>query len=797
MAEENLLESKRNLLNKMLDYEKQILRGNLIENTVETPKDLKDSLELFGRAGEEWLREIKESKFQFLFMKWRDPSSAKEKFFKLKENEYNLWEKYVAFWDKLSEFEEIAYISFLSQLGYEYNTVHSNWYKDLNKSDSFKEWAILCRKNLDKLQENFKLAKFNKKFQELRNQIVAKDSSIYERELYSWIQTAIVEALSYKIELIHQYLTRNQLKFNKLAKKLKVSENEVLSWLSDSFKFYSTKRSFTDMNKHLGYFINGNTAKLLSNLAEKVSEEQLGKEEAILEFMKLIRDSDEFRCDICDFMEVTTTNGKSQIDLLTSTVKGPRVTDREQMRKLKENQSYKEGVGITGSIFLAPKNKEFFHVGSNCLERDFRQSEKQKSYYENKYYKGYLKIGKGKLRNFWEFPIYTDRSELQYTLRVVNKADPSDPNKLYNQAWDIPTRLQLCLLIKRFGDILKYISSGLIEIVRKSINLDWIGERKLRDLLNHLQIVPFRMIENRNLGCTIMVVGKVSETKAKEMPHRDMHLEISNPELENMFDYYDALDPDKCCLIFDENLKILSAKTFENKAYMIGALNEFTERNPASAVFRVDKGYSTIQIYQEGNACAEIYFSEAWGQWAFRNYSEIQKDILSNADYTTTTTKDIVKKVLELAYSLSARGFGALIIVGENFNRIKYDLSRITLKTKELKDINTDMESLISLAKLDGAMLITNDGVIQGVHAKINNDKKMIRLIEREKKKEKDNPSERISLYDVAGSRHKTGILISMECPKSLVFIVSQNKIITVLSSMDTPDRESRYFRQF
>lgn len=795
------IEKKIKFLEKMFKREKEDFNNKFISNSTKIPDDVKKSLSGLDNEMGEWIKELRKEKFEYyLYKSEKGKVDAREFFLNAKESEEKeIWEKYLDIWDKMMDYDEIAYVSRLFQHRFDYDLVQKKWYP--HESNPFQKWAQSQFERIYELWEKYNPLNSEENFEELHSNFQIGETDIYLRTVYSCFQKKIFDALFYKFKVIAEYLACNSSEF-KSDDEDSVNEDEVVTWIKELLEFISTEE-LSSVNKDYGYFIDKSTLEVFKELVKKIYESDLGKEEAIYQFLNILKSHDAFHCDVCDFMEVTTGpegEGKPQVTLSTSTVPREREQDRQSMVELKKQESYRKGEGITGSIFLAPEDKNFFHVGSDLLEQDYRQSEEQKSHYE-KFYEEDLEAGDGKLCNFCAFPIYDDDKNLQYVLRVVNRTASDEPKELHERAWDTSTKLQLHFLTRLVGCLLLCISADLIGKLRESLQLEWMEEQHLRTLIEHLEQVALSKSEDRNLGCTVAILGQNSVKNLEYLKKAtNSHIQLSSDiELDEMSDYYDAVESEKCCFIFDDNLKIVEdneLKVFDSKDEMFEALEGFTVNYHDSIAFHVEKGHRVIKIVtrrsfeesgsSEENEYGEIYFCEARGSWAFRDYNKILSDV---HPYVNEMEEQDLDKVLELAYCLTAKGLGGLIVVDDTPEKVNYKGGDIKLKDPSHPSVKQDKDLLVSLAKLDGAMIMDKNGSIEEFGATINYKK-----IEEEGSKTNSNrnsvnhqgelPDEVKNILKTSGHRHKAGVLTSFYRPNALVLVISENRIITALSNL-------------
>ena len=126
------------------------------------------------------------------------------------------------------------------------------------------------------------------------------------------------------------------------------------------------------------------------------------------------------------------------------------------------------------------------------------------------------------------------------------------------------------------------------------------------------------------------------------------------------------------------------------------------------------------------------------------------------------------------------KSLGLIIVVGEEENIS--DLSKKFEDFKKYHRMNLNEErhfkKLVDSVKNDTIILITKDGTCKGfTHRKFYPPDEIKKVIEQE-----PDSTPRKKIYKNRGGRHQGSIFISEVYPQTLVFVISQNGSITILS---------------
>ena len=523
----------------------------------------------------------------------------------------------------------------------------------------------------------------------------------------------------------------------------------------------------------------------------------------IVEFLEQLRSM--FDCDLCDYLEVSHGPEKDSLPYLElravtmnpnqvrpgSPVARGSVTPEE-----KKKETYYKWQGITGGILLLDAKSGHdlwrYHVGSDDVPNDPRTSESHLSLYEDQY--AYIltpieQDGKGKIKNFWTFPIYS-KTQLIGIFRVVNKTrEESGVRRIID--WTFEERVKLTVIAKWFSNFLdmlrQYVESreemkvlltrqGVEQKIVEHLGLDWIGKGLLKKLIGHLFMDVSKKVEKRTVGCCVIVAEEPRKVPNQRLypllyPKRDIAYPYGNVD-----PYHDAIDPLLGGFLIDKNGDFDSIVRFSANGDGSAHPKNVTKGYNRCISLFLGRGAKTIQVYQSDQTVANIFISEYSGEWVVRFNSEV-KDAMKKC-IPPDVPNDVLDQVAEVCLKLANSNSGAIFVFGP---RRELD---IALEHKLLKkDTKIDyvfpatidrvgLDVLHELAKLDGATFIDYQGNILRTNFVILS-------------KEPPQPATDDSTADVLqrGARHTAGVVASIICEESLVIVISENGGITLLQN--------------
>jgi hypothetical protein len=542
-----------------------------------------------------------------------------------------------------------------------------------------------------------------------------------------------------------------------------------------------------------GSFMNDFLPELSLHLTQSLYSEEFDQTEVIRQFLLKIKEK--FRCEVCDFLDVSEDDQRvlwrvatvNHTDLSEKYRKLWEESPEALKKEIQNRESYGKGIGISGSILLQDADigrNTWFHIGSNDVEHDPRQSKTHKHAYEQDLYPGVLKVNK-RINNFWMFPIFR-KQKFVGAFRVVNKL--IEEEKLQPGGWPYYTRVQLSLIAQWFSKFLETteqqvkMREDFLDVMERSKHLDsmiknfglsWIEKEKLQAFLRHLMSDLAKKVENRPIGCCILITN----VQGDEMPFKELEsyslLDPVKDEITASYDnlnvYHDLVDPLKGAYVFDQDGKFrriirLACKNGNEAQYGYEAIKSITEQYPETFCLLLTRDTKIIQGYNKGARVVDIYSSGGTGKWHFRYPQEIFRIMVAHA---LVSDKNLLKALCDASLELSLCGHGALIVVGDVSEK-EFDFSGLpkSLRFKSEKVTLVDSSILVEFAKVDGAVIIGNNGYITRFGTIVEPKRSV----------------PRIPLFPGKGGRHETGEIISKLTPKAMVIIISQNRSISIVA---------------
>lgn len=519
-------------------------------------------------------------------------------------------------------------------------------------------------------------------------------------------------------------------------------------------------------------------------------------EEAIMEdFLKALKDK--FNCEVCDYVRVA--EGGNLIEWQTATVdlddlspKMQKLKTKELDNIIKERESYKKGEGISGSILLQTDDMGWnlmHHIGSNDVLNDPRQSAEHRNAYEEDIYPGVLKVDRT-IHNFWMFPIFRD-GKLEGAFRVVNKLDSQ--GKLEVGGWPYFARIELSFIALWFSEFLRAIKGldlrkedilysfalgKVVDEIRENLELKWIDRKFFLAIVRLLRRIMFKKEEKRTLGCSVIITNKNTPhrlvSQLDDYPLIDLGVTpMKNYSYDELDTFIDVVDPLSGSFVFDNEgtlHRIVSLK-FKNEAGLlksgfdvIHAIDSIIE--PPSVFILLQRGSRNIVIYKNGKRSAELYLDERTGEWKGRSVELIRETIRNNSEINP----DALEIVLETALGASQQKIGALLILGD-LSKEKFEFKKtcqISFSSRtSITDVGTP--TLLEFAKLDGAIIIDDSGLIKRVCTTINPER----------------PVDTLKIFLDRGARHKAAEKICRVEPEALVLVISENGGISILKDKE------------
>ena len=293
-----------------------------------------------------------------------------------------------------------------------------------------------------------------------------------------------------------------------------------------------------------------------------------------------------------------------------------------------------------------------------------------------------------------------------------------------------------------------------------------IKPRVLSEIVGQLVSLSSIRVESRPVGCSLLIgdtnaIERILESKARvKLP-----IGGSCEKLNNMVPYFDAFLETNCVTVLDYDGNIVDLRRLiynRRKLYMEGVeLLRYVTSNTPCIGFVLRRGRCAISVYWEGRLEAIGELSQRSGLWEFSRPMERIDEI----EKILPGIGEILVSVIEVGRELVAKGHGGLFIVGD-ITGLKHTQPKIEIEPQFLNEISID--DLVELAKLDGAIIINDEGKVIRATVIIQN------------KEEDSQEFIPVSGYVHGGSRKETARKTSIECPGCAAIYISQNGAIEV-----------------
>jgi orotate phosphoribosyltransferase len=315
---------------------------------------------------------------------------------------------------------------------------------------------------------------------------------------------------------------------------------------------------------------------------------------------------------------------------------------------------------------------------------------------------------------------------------------------------------------------------GLVNFIRR-LSQDEREDRKrvLSDLVGHLLAVSNIRVEARSLGCSILVGEKrnlcdMLEVEAPiEVPKSTST--VSFDSLDKLIPYYDALQETEAVFLFNRDGDLIGIRRLvrsgeSGETRGIPLLRQVTKESDSIGLV-LRRKRKAIAVYRKGRLQAEAVLSEKTGIWEFTT-PHVLEEIIS----LKPSIEPTLEMVLEISREMVIKGYGGLFVIGSKTP--KHGPPKIEMKPVPLTRLGVGMAS--EIAKLDGAMFISEDGYVQIASVIINyiDNGNIISHISKISPPSKE-----------GGARRKAALRTSIECPETVIVSVSQNGTIDIFKN--------------
>jgi hypothetical protein len=468
-------------------------------------------------------------------------------------------------------------------------------------------------------------------------------------------------------------------------------------------------------------------------------------------------------CDFCDFL-------RWDGDVLRPVANSNPTASLAKLMRL----PYRKGEGISGSAVLVPCNWPRRYVGTNDLASDPRGSARHAVAYAGEV---------GPIRDYWVFPVFDD-GEVVGAFRVVNR---TARRHTAGVPWSAGILRELHALTVWFeSELLPSIGTlstngrhrrgqgvtdishgGAIQSLRSGCGLDWIDHDFFAELVTHICSVAFRRVEKTSLGCS---VGVFAESDLPTIIDRLSHYKAVGPgeiaDLDEAGALYPRVSPTAGMFVFGAAggpARVVSLHGHAGTG--AEAIKQLTRDRDHAAVLMLERGQDCVRVITKGDVAADYYMSDAAGVWTPRIYAPLLKHVLATRPESFPEAN--VAHAFGLAADLSYMRIGAMIILADELPSGVSLVGGEDFEQLILENLSRDIEAA-DLARIDGAMQINSAGAVVRCGAFVR--RKLSTTVEPEQ-------------LGAAGSRHRAAQDLSAVATDALVFVVSENRPMSVFRS--------------
>lgn len=483
----------------------------------------------------------------------------------------------------------------------------------------------------------------------------------------------------------------------------------------------------------------------------------------------------QFRARVADFLLLRKRQGREQLELLGTTGE----ISPEELYALESDAAYTRPTGITGSVLVAQRHNALFHVGTNDLQHDPRQSHPHRGAYAKFY---------GDLENFWVFPIYV-KSGFLGAVRVVDRLD--DQGKVVR--WPYLVRRRLAGLLSavavffegcelpaehdqpgaesapRIADFVDSAADnrarGSAELVaREALAMDGPA---LQQLLDSLAALSEIRIEDRWLTFTTLVIGDDRVASVRDLvPASTYRPQRAFPALAEL---------DRWSLHHPGVVMVVTAA-----GTLLGSLSIAP---PASAPESLSRQHGVdlvliqgateerrIELWRGGEHLADYAFLPRLGTWLLRDFAR-GRDALSAKVLHAGQVLDVVfRHAVAISYD---HGSSILLLASEDVpDKLPFSHGGQPVG-ESISTLRPDQFS--AHATRDGAAVVSWAGVVESAEETLPNEPPDKLSNSMRKTMEETQQLLRASLR---GTRHGSALTASLHFPHSVVFCASENRTV-------------------
>ncbi len=665
--------------------------------------------------------------------------------------------------------------------------------------------------------------------------------SIWEEVLKNWIIIKENEIIAYKLREI-QHGKKNAQKFwyNDFPPFMEWASCVEKMSLNDDFFDMGDKIDETDLRSAKNV-ANNFVSEVISNYSDyRNKNEILSKRSILAIFLKnLIK---KYNFDICDYLvvvdgrivirdyEIRYLENKENDVLIENT--------KELSSSLEQSETYTSTQGISGSI-LIPFDEELansFHVGTNKLQDDCRQSPYHNSKYLELYGKGTLNDSNYYFHNFWVFPLFDEKDNIFAVFRVINKRDNKNAYSplCKNERAELLNVAKWFQVVMRFIDTMSNYSIDSVskeDIVWDNFDTDlnnnsktkignfcndiaslklisddqYESKRMFKLIMEHLIVTANRKIEHRSICCTLYFINSNDEcwnpSNLEMLCNKtdtfgfDLDFDLVSQLYYGKHSYYNTVfvyttdQKRKIGYCFQGILRLcLLKKDRVLRSFL--AINALTEKNNNIICFTLDGNSKTIKILYFGKEQAQCYLSQSCGKWKIRIIEDTKKELFAkiNVHLKKDKPKDL-SRVLE-SYKDIVNLLFPILIYRSNNNQGAILIFDYEGNYKNSANSNWEMGYDININIEDFENFDSDQTYIEEFFSYMSLDGATI--IESDKTAKKagvilktDKNNLTIDVKELLnrcgkGSRHTAAACIAKNHKNTLVFVVSENGGISI-----------------
>jgi hypothetical protein len=478
-----------------------------------------------------------------------------------------------------------------------------------------------------------------------------------------------------------------------------------------------------------------------------------------------------FDASVVDFLLLRRHEHVEELEFLTTTAE----VSTEQRKELEREASYTRPVGITGAVLIAQHDHEMFHVGTNHLEGDPRQSSAHRSAYEELY---------GKVQNFWVFPLHVG-DVLIGALRVVNRRDGGEV-----VAWPFLIRRRLVGLMKFVGALWQVCdleapidgAEAPPEHVAQALRE---GEEASLSAVEALVAGTESGMTGATLESVLAGLGSLSEVRIEDEDLRASALLLSPEQLfeaarglpagrfipfsrmPSLSDLDAASTEDGNVLVIRTDGRIMgrvrgrTSEEIDPLKLAAHLRSELTLRFPEGR-------QRVIEIWKRGAHVADYAFVVRAGLWRVRRFSAAIEALERQSKFSPELLENLVRKVMRLSYD-----HGAVVVIADQQSLPRPIAPRAKRKKIALADLSE--ARFDEYAGKDGGCVVTADSVLRA--AKVNFPVMPPDLADEETLANFEESRRQLEA-SLRGTRHSGALGASTHLPEAVVLCASENRTV-------------------